>query len=861
MIPRLARALATAPVARQLVAGAALLAVVLTLLAAFTDVGLVRALLGAALGAAAAAVLARAARRTPDPAGTDSTGTDPAGADPAGADPAGADPAGADPAGADPAGADPAGADPAGADPAGATDADPVAAPRPGPAAAPVSGGAVTLGPAGVVTLARGVLVVAVATLIGLDGPGQVALVALALVAFGLDAVDGIVARRTGTASELGARFDMETDALLLLVLSVHVAIASHLWWAPALGLLRYAFVGAARVLPWLQGSLPVRRSAKVVAALQGVVLIAAAAGLLPGTIGHAVLAVALAALLWSFGTSVVWLWRAADEHPVRWRAAGAALLTTVCAALVALILVLPGDPVNIVPAAFLRLPIEIVLGVAVLALLPGRARRITGAVAGLLLAVVGLLKLFDLGFVIFLDRPFDPVADWVLIGNAQEFLRGTLGPAGAVLVAVLAGVLAVGLLVATALAVVRLAGLAARHRRVALPGAAALGTVWLVVWAVVGAQLVPGVPVAAADGVTQLRDRAVGIPAAIADQRSFASELAEDAYADVPGDQLLGALRGKDVVFAVVESYGRTALEDPEMAPRTTALLDDSDRRLDDAGFDSRSGFLTSPISGGGSWLAHATLFSGLRIDDQRRHDALVTSDRLTLVRAFRDAGWETTAVMPGTTRAWPEADFYGHQRVHAFDGLDYQGPPFSWSPMPDQYALSAFSRLEHDRTDRGPLMAEIALTSSHAPWTPVPPMLGWDEVGDGSVYAPYADDQRTFESIFAGDPDAIREDYLRSTEYALEATLGWIERFGDDDLVVVMLGDHQPASVVTGAAASRDVPVSIITRDPEVLDRIDDWDWSAGLRPPPAAPVWPMDAFRDRFLDAYGQPIPAGR
>ncbi|BBG00916.1 hypothetical protein PSA01_45540 [Pseudonocardia saturnea] len=785
VIPRLPRALATAPVARQLVAGAALLAVVLALLAAFTEVGVVRAVLGVVLAVPAAALLIRAARRAQE----------------------------------------------------------------------------LTLGPAGVVTLARGALVVAVATLVGLDGAGQVALVSLALVAFGLDAVDGIVARRTGTATELGARFDMETDALLLLVLSVHVAVASHLWWAPALGLLRYAFVGAARVLPWLRGTLPVRRSAKAVAALQGVVLIVAAAGLLPGTVGHAVLALALAALLWSFGMSVVWLWRAADEHPVRWRAAGAALLSTVCAALVGVILVLPSDPVSMVPAAFLRLPIEVVLGVAVLALLSGRTRRITAAVAGLVLAVVGLLKLFDLGFVIFLDRPFDPVSDWVLLGNAQEFLRGTLGSAGAVFAAVLAAVLAVGLLVATARAVVRLGGLAARHRRIALPGAALLGTVWLVVWAVAGAQLVPGVPVAAADGVIQLRDRAVQIPASIADQRAFAAEIADDAYADVPDDQLLGALRGKDVVFAVVESYGRTALEDPEMAPRTTALLDDGDRRLDAAGFASRSGFLTSPISGGGSWLAHATLFSGLRIDDQRRHDALVTSDRLTLIRAFRDAGWETTAVMPGTTRAWPEADFYGHQRVHALDGLGYQGPPFSWSPMPDQYAMSAFSRLEHDRTDRGPLLAEIALTSSHAPWTPVPPMLPWDEIGDGSVYAPYAGDQRTFESIFAGDPDAIRQDYLDSTEYSLETVLGWIERSGDDDLVVVVLGDHQPASVVTGPEASRDVPVSVVTRDREVLDLIAGWDWSDGLRPPPAAPVWPMEEFRDRFLDAFGPAGPAGR
>ncbi|MFO7250823.1 MAG: sulfatase, partial [Actinomycetes bacterium] len=78
----------------------------------------------------------------------------------------------------------------------------------------------------------------------------------------------------------------------------------------------------------------------------------------------------------------------------------------------------------------------------------------------------------------------------------------------------------------------------------------------------------------------------------------------------------------------------------------------------------------------------------------------------------------------------------------------------------------------------------------------------------------------------------------------------------YGDDDLVVVFLGDHQPAPIITGFGASRDVPVTILAKDPAVLDRIDGWGWQEGLKPGPAAPVWPMDAFRDRFLAAFGSP-----
>ncbi len=173
-----------------------------------------------------------------------------------------------------------------------------------------------TLGPAGLVTMARAVLVGLLTALVvdGLvTGPVPVALlVALAVAALVLDAVDGTVARRTGTATPLGARFDMETDAAALLVLSVHVATLLGPW-VLAIGLMRYAFVAAGALpgrwggAPWLRGTLPPRFSAKVVAALQGIVLVAAASGLVP--FSGLLVAVALALLTWSFARDVRWLW------------------------------------------------------------------------------------------------------------------------------------------------------------------------------------------------------------------------------------------------------------------------------------------------------------------------------------------------------------------------------------------------------------------------------------------------------------------------------------------------------------------------------------------------------------------------
>ncbi len=169
------------------------------------------------------------------------------------------------------------------------------------------------LGPADVVTLARALLVGGVTALVVDElhtGSTAVApLVGLAAVALALDAVDGQVARRTGTVSAVGARFDMEVDAFLILVLSAHVATIVGPW-ALAIGALRYVFVAASWVLPWLNGSLPVSYIAKTIAALQGVVLVVASLPMLGLPAATLLVAVALAFLCWSFARSVLQLWK-----------------------------------------------------------------------------------------------------------------------------------------------------------------------------------------------------------------------------------------------------------------------------------------------------------------------------------------------------------------------------------------------------------------------------------------------------------------------------------------------------------------------------------------------------------------------
>ncbi|MGQ0574605.1 MAG: sulfatase-like hydrolase/transferase [Pseudonocardia sp.] len=529
---------------------------------------------------------------------------------------------------------------------------------------------------------------------------------------------------------------------------------------------------------------------------------------------------------------------------------------TALASVVVLAALLLPADLALVTPAAFARVPVELLAGLALLLVLRGRARRVAAVLGGVAVGLLVVLKLLDAGFRAALARPFDPVLDWRLLDDAAAFVEGSAGAlaaAGAV-VAVVVAVL--GVLAAGVLAVRALGRATTAHPRRSAVLLAAGAVVW-VVCALLGAALVPGLPVADRGSSTLLADRAVLVGDRLRDGEVFAAQLAADAFRDTPGEQLLTGLRGKDVVVAFVESYGRDAVQDPELSVATT--LADGDRTLAAAGFAARSGYLTSSTAGGASWLAHATLLSGTWVDNQQRYDTLLAGERLNLPRAFAKAGWRTVGVMPNTTMPWPQGQaFYGYDRLYDFAGLGYRGPSFSWSAMPDQYTLAAFERFE--RAADGPVMAEIALVSSHAPWAPRPRLVGWDQVGDGSVFDTMAAPGDDTDVILTRDPVRVRADYRAAVEYSLSTLVSYVQTHGDDDLVLVLLGDHQPAPVVTGEGASRDVPVTVVARDPAVLDSIAGWGWTPSMRPAPDAPVWPMDAFRDRFLTAFG-PGPRSR
>jgi phosphatidylglycerophosphate synthase len=731
------------------------------------------------------------------------------------------------------------------------------------------------LGPAEWVTLIRATLVVGIAALVAdsFEQPAAVTtFVGLSFIALALDAVDGYVARRTGTASALGAKFDGEVDAFLILVLSVYVASTVGPW-VLLFGAIRYLYAAGEWLLPWMRAPLPPRYWRKVVAATVGITLTVVAWDVLPGPLNLLALFGAMGMLFESFGRDVLYLWRRRDSEPAPVlstaedetttppparrrgpvRIALGVVLTTLALLVVWAALVAPDNLRGAGLDRFARVPLEGIAIVALAILLPRTGRRFLAALLGFVLGLLLLVKLLDTGFLAGFDRRFNPVEDWSYTSLGIETLRDTIGRTQAYLLVAAIVLVIVLVLVVPVLAMVRVTKVAARHRRWSLGILAALAMAWGIFW-IAGAQVVAGAPVASTSAAYFVAHEGQSVQVDLRARAAFGRDLGHDRFRATPGNQLLTGLRGKDVMLVFVESYGKVAVQGSAFSPAVDQVLDQGTQQLQNAGYTSRSAWLTSPTFGGISWLAHSTMQSGVWTDGQGRYDKLVTSGRFTLSKAFKRAGWRTVDVAPAQSRNWPEGFLlYGYDKVYDRRNLGYRGPGFSYAPMPDQFVLNAFQKNELSAPNRKPLFAELDLVSSHTPWTKIPQMVPWDQLGDGTIFNSIPVSKISRAALF-NDPPKARQAYGQSVRYTMTALFSFLQQSHDPNLVLVVLGDHQPSAIITGPAPSHDVPVSVISKDPKVFQQIDGWGWQNGMRPDAAAPVAPMSVFRDRFLTAFG-------
>lgn len=309
-------------------------------------------------------------------------------------------------------------------------------------------------------------------------------------------------------------------------------------------------------------------------------------------------------------------------------------------------------------------------------------------------------------------------------------------------------------------------------------------------------------------------------------------------------------ALAGHDVLLVFMESYGRVTYDQPEFARALTPVRARLAAALQDTHRQVVSAYVTSPTFGGDSVLAHLSLLSGIEVRDSNRYALLMTQQRPTLVSVFRAHGYRTVDVMPGMRQSWPEGAFYGFDETYDANKLDYRGPEFGWWRIPDQFSLAAIDAAELQAEARKPLFVFFPTISTHMPFVPTPPL----QPDRHRMLTAQPFDAEPLRQALAQEPDwtHMGKSYARSVEYFLDVLTNFLRDHPDDNFVLILLGDHQPAANVSGEGASWDVPVHVIGRQSAIMDSLRTRGFRPGLTPAPGS-IGKMNELTPWLLTAF--------
>jgi hypothetical protein len=338
-----------------------------------------------------------------------------------------------------------------------------------------------------------------------------------------------------------------------------------------------------------------------------------------------------------------------------------------------------------------------------------------------------------------------------------------------------------------------------------------------------------------------------------------YAAILAAPQRADAD----LAKLKQRDVLVIFVESFGTVALDEPRYRAQIAPALASFEATLERAGIFLVSNRVLSPSFGGGSWLAHGTLDSGIKLD-QFLSRLMLESGRKSLPRYMAEAGYRTVNVQPGIKNDPADGAFWGFDKNYFSADLDYRGPEFGWFGIPDQFTLKKFATREKTRdnpadsasAERRPLFAQIVLVSSHTPFHPVPPYRkDWTDAGDYIGVTP-----QEWERIYRSpDWSHLEEAYLDSLVYDLDVLGDFVTTRIAEGALVIILGDEQPPAFISGENQPWTVPIYALSKDPDLLAPFAALGYRPGALPGQAPPWRGTESFLPDFLDVFSTPISA--
>jgi len=309
-------------------------------------------------------------------------------------------------------------------------------------------------------------------------------------------------------------------------------------------------------------------------------------------------------------------------------------------------------------------------------------------------------------------------------------------------------------------------------------------------------------------------------------------------------------------VLLFIVESYGEGALADPTLAPKVRPELAALETELTASGYAAASSVLDSPTFGGGSWLAHAALNTGVRTENQLEYELMAVHHPPTLGDFFHDAGYHTVLVQPATQRQTVKRQYLNFDESFFGAAFDYRGPSFGWGVMPDQYIIDFVDRRELSvRAEARPRFVEYALITSHAPWTRQASVVrDWSRVGDGTIFRdlPIREHQTTWSHL-----EGASGAYADALVYDLEVLRRYLADRVKYDTLVIILGDHQPPGGVTGASNGHGVPIHVLSRKRSLVEPFVARGYTSGMVPATSGARLGLETFLFSFLRDFSEDL----
>ena len=296
--------------------------------------------------------------------------------------------------------------------------------------------------------------------------------------------------------------------------------------------------------------------------------------------------------------------------------------------------------------------------------------------------------------------------------------------------------------------------------------------------------------------------------------------------------DSDLKLLAGADVKLVFLESYGATVFDTPYFRDRLVASQSLLTKAVAGSGKKMVSALFRSPTFGGGTELAHLALLSGIDLSNPFTHDLLLTTRRPNLMSMFKAGGYRTFGLYASVSWEWIEREHYGYDVFVDGRDLNYRGPKIGLWEIPDQFALARFNQMHPVKRDSAPRFIVFPTINTHIPFRPIPPyQADWSKILTQEPFEAAALARELAEK--PSDWSSLGDAYLRSIQYTYQWLSGYLLQPYPRDYLLILVGDHQPAAIVSGDGAPWDVPIHVISSNDALLNKFIAQGFSKGLTP----------------------------